>query len=744
MKNRFMIDRRSFLRVSATAAGGMVVSLYLPKSVQAKADPESFAPNGFIRVDPDNTISIWSKNPDIGEGIKTAMPMIVAEELEADWSKVKVQQADLNEKVYGGQGTGGSDGITGDWDNLRMAGAVAREMLTQAAAQIWGVEKESCFAAQSEVVHRPSGRKMNYGSLARRAAQLPVPKERPALKDPRQFRIIGTRVKGVDNEAIITGRPLYGLDVKVPGMLYAVIEKSPVFGGKPSSFDDSRARRVPGVRHVVQIEGLDNPTQLRPGVAVVADSTWAAMKGREALSVTWDEGPHRDESSAWLRKQFQESINKPGKTIRAAGDVEQALKQAATQLEAIYEAPFLAHVAMEPINCVADVRDGRCEIWGPMQMPMSARAVVSKATGIAQSEITIHPTRIGGGFGRRLISDYVAEAAVVSKAIKAPVQIVWTRRDDIRQDYYRPAGMHHMRGGVDSNGKLVAWQHHLVNVSRNAYRKDPRPPESTELYGMYVPRSDDPKDEYSPDLIPTMIPHCRVEYTDVKTGIPTGAWRAPSHNVNAFAIESFIDELAQAAKRDPVELRMGFLGDGKDFTFPGDNPTPYNPNRLKTVLQLAAERSGWGRTIASGRALGIAAHFTFGSYAAMVAEVSVERDRLKIHRIVAAVDCGIVVNPAGVEAQTQGGIIDGLSAAMFGEVTVDKGRAVEGNFDSYRLLRNREAPPVEIHIVQSQQRPTGFGEIALPPVAPAIANAIFAATGKRIRRMPFRAEGLTI
>ena len=744
MKNRFMIDRRSFLRVSATAAGGLVISLHLPKSVSAKADPESFAPNAFIKIDPDNTISIWSKNPDIGEGIKTSMPMIVAEELEADWSKVKVQQADLNEKIYGGQGTGGSNSITGDWDNLRIAGAIAREILITAAAQMWGVQKETCFALNSEVVHRPSGRRMSYGSLARAASQLPVPKQQPALKDPRQFRIIGTRVKGVDNEAIVTGRPLYGLDVKVPGMLYAVIAKSPVFGGKLSSFDDSRARRVPGVRHVVQIEGLDNPTHLRPGVAVVADSTWAAMKGREALSVTWDEGPHRGESSAGLRKQFQEAINKPGKTIRAAGDVEQALKQAATQLEAIYEAPFLAHVAMEPVNCVADVRDGRCEIWGPMQMPMSARTIVSKATGIPASGITIHPTRIGGGFGRRLMSDYVAEAAVVSKAVKAPVQIVWTREDDIRQDYYRPAGMHRMRGGVDSNGKLVAWQHHLVNVSRNAYRKDPRPPESTELYGMYVPRSDDPKDEYAPDLIPTMIPHCRVEYTDVKTGIPTGAWRAPSHNVNAFVIESFIDELARAAKRDPVELRIGFLGDAKDFPFPGDNPTPYNPNRLKTVLQLAAERSGWGRAIASGRGRGIAAHYTFGSYAAMVAEVSVERNRLKIHRIIAAVDCGIVVNPAGVEAQTQGGIIDGLSAAMFGEVTIDKGRAVEGNFDSYRLLRNREAPPIEIHIVQSRERPTGFGEIALPPVAPAIANAVFAATGKRIRQMPFRAEGLTI
>lgn len=739
-----MIDRRSFLRVSATAAGGLIVSIHLPNTTQAAGDPESFAPNGFIRIDPDNTVSIWSKNPDIGEGIKTAMPMIVAEELEADWSKVKVRQADLNEKIYGGQGTGGSDGITSDWDNLRMAGAVAREMLIQAAAQIWSVPKETCFAVNGEVVHRPSGRKMNYGSLARQAAQLPVPKERPAMKDPRGFRIIGTRVKGVDNEAIVMGRPLYGLDVKVPGMLYAVIEKCPVFGGRPISFDDSRARRIPGVRHVVQIEGLDNPTHLRPGVAVVANSTWAAMKGREALSVTWDEGPHRDESSAGLRQQFQEAINKPGKTIRTAGDPEQALKQAATQLEAVYEAPFLAHVAMEPVNCVADVRDGRCEIWGPMQMPMSARAVVSKATGIPASEITIHPTRIGGGFGRRLLSDYVAEAAVVSKAIKAPVQIVWTREDDIRQDYYRPAAMHRVRGGVASNGKLVAWQHHLVNVSRNAYRKDPRPPESTELYGMYVPRSDDPKDEYQPALIPTMIPHCRVEYTEVKTGIPTGAWRAPSHNVNAFVIEGFIDELAQASKRDPVELRIGFLGDARDFSFSGDNPTPYNPNRLKTVLQLAAEKSGWGRALASGQGRGIASHFTFGSYAAMVAEVSVERNRLKIHRIVAAVDCGIVVNPAGVEAQAQGGIIDGLSAAMFGEMTIEKGRAVQSNFDSYRLLRNREAPPIEIHIVQSRERPTGFGEIALPPVAPAIANAVFAATGKRIRKMPFRAAGLTI
>ena len=744
MKNQLRLDRRSFLKVTAAAAGGLLVTVYLPPRGAADTDPEGFAPNGFIRIDTDNTVNIWAKNLEIGQGMKTALPMIVAEELEADWERVKVIQADLNEKVYGGQGTGGSDGISSEWDRLRMAGAVARELLIAAAAQSWGVDKNTCMARNGEVTHGASGRKVTYGNLARAAALLPVPKERPALKDPRDYRIIGTRVKGVDNQAIVTGRPLYGLDQKVPGMLYAVIEKSPVFGGKLSSIDDSRARQVAGVRHIIQIAGLENPTHLRPGVAVVADSTWAAMKGREALVVTWGESPHREEGSAWLRDQFQELINKPGKVIRTAGDVEQALKQAATALESVYQAPFLAHATLEPMNCVADVRDGRCEIWGPMQMPMSARAVVAKATGLPESAITIHLTRIGGGFGRRLLSDYVAEAAVVSQAIKNPVQIVWTREDDLRQDYYRPAGMHRVRGGVDATGRLVAWHHHLVNVSRNAYRQDKRGPEMTEIYGLMVPRSDNAKDDYDPDLVPTLIPNCRLEYTAVQTGIPTGAWRAPSHNVNAFVIESFLDELAHAAGRDPVALRLGYLGDRRDFPYSGEDPTPYNPTRLKAVLQRAAELSGWGRPLASGRGRGIAAHYTFGSYIAMVAEASVEQNRLRIHRVLAVVDCGIAVNLSGVEAQTQGGIIDGLGAAMFGEITFAKGRAEQSNFDGYRLIRNREAPPIEVHIVASRERPTGFGEIALPPVAPAIANAVFAATGKRIRQLPFRAAGLTI
>jgi Aerobic-type carbon monoxide dehydrogenase, large subunit CoxL/CutL homologs len=735
------LSRRSFLKVSATAAGGLMIAVYTPARGASHSTSETFAPSGFIRIEPDNRITLWAKCPDMGQGVKTALPMLVAEELEADWSRVHIEQADLNTKLFGGQGSGGSDNIPSEWDTLRRAGAAAREMLIAAAAQAWRVAASECMARNSEVIHPPSGKRLTYGELARTAAEQPVPKE-PPLKDPKDYRLVGTRVRGVDNQAIITGKPLFGLDAKVPGMLYAVIQKSPVFGGKVASIDDRRARAVAGVRHVVEIKGLDNPTHLRTGVAVVADSTWAAMKGREALVVNWDDAPQRGESSENLKRQFQGLAARPGKALRQAGDVDKALNEAAHALEAVYEFPFLAHATMEPMNCVASVREGRCEIWGPLQMPMFAQQVVAAATGLPREAITIHVTRIGGGFGRRLLSDYVAEAAYISKAINAPVQVAWSREDDLTQDYYRPASLHRLRGGVDTGGRLTAWSHHLINVSRNTYRKGTTPPESTEVYGLLAPRSDNADKEYELDLMPTLIPNLRLEYSEAPTSIPTGAWRAPAHNVNAFAIECFLDELAHACGKDAIEFRLQFLGDAKDFPYQGDNPTPYNPTRLKGVLQLAAQKAGWGRALPSGWSRGIAAHFTFGSYAAIVADVSVASpNRIKIQRILAAIDVGTPINLSGLEAQTQGGIIDGLSAAMWGDATVEQGRATRRNFDSYRLLRNREAPPIEVHIVPSNVRPTGYGEIALPPVAPAIANAIFQATGKRIRRLPFSAGG---
>ena len=733
------VDRRSFIKVAATATGGFLVAFHDHNPTSAAES--GFRPNGYVRIDADGTVTVWAKNPDMGQGIKTGLAMMIAEELDADWSRVRVEQADLNRAWYGGQGAGGSDGTPSDGPLGQRAGAVARAMLVAAAAAKWQVEPSECDAARGVVTHRSTKRTLTYGQLAAAAAALPVPTA-VQLKDPARYTIIGRRLRGVDTPRIVTGRPLYGLDAHVPGMLYAVIEKCPVHGGRPLRVDSAAALATPGVRRVVTIAGAGNPTHLRPGVAVLASSTWAAMKGRDALRVDWDEGPGRDESTSTLTAQFRTLAQSPGKVLANRGDVDAALNAARTRIDAVYEAPFLAHATLEPQNCLAHYRDGRCEIWGPLQMPTSGAEVVAGVLGIPKENISIHMTRIGGGFGRRLMSDYAAEAALLSKEAGAPVQVVWTREDDMRHDYYRPAGYHHVRAGVDERGAVSAWHHHLITTSRNTYRRGENP-EDTETYGLLAPVNADPKKQFEHDFQPTLIPNCRVEYTEARTSIATGAWRAPSHNFNAFVIESVLDELAHESKLDPIALRLSYYGERADFPYEGDDPVPFDPARLKGVLQLAAEKSRWGTTLPKGRGRGIAAHYTFGSYAAEVAEVSVDGgNRLRVHRVVAAVDVGIAVNPWSVEAQTQGGIIDGLSAAMYGEITIEKGRVREGTFDEYRLLRNAEAPTVEVHIVPSRIKPTGFGEIALPPIAPAVANAIFAATGRRIRRLPFASAGL--
>ena len=470
------------------------------------------------------------------------------------------------------------------------------------------------------------------------------------------------------------------------------------------------------------------------------------MKGREALRVTWDEGAGRDESTASLAAQFRALAAKPGKVLAEAGDVDRAFARARTTIDVVYEAPFIAHATLEPQNCVAHVHDGRCEIWGPLQMPTSGAQVVAEVLGIDKSRVSIHVTRAGGGFGRRLMSDYAAEAAVLSKAVGAPVQVVWSREDDMRHDYYRPSNYHHVRAGLDDHGRIVAWHHHLVGTSRNAHRLGTAPPESTETYGLIAPRNTDPKQQLRGlDLQPTLIPHCRVEFTEAKTWVPTGALRAPSHNFSAFVVESITDELAHAGGVDPVALRLAYLGEPADFPYEGADPAPFNPARLKKVLTLAAEKAGWGAPMPRGWGRGIAAHFTFGSYCAHVADVSVDAEkRLRVHRIVSAIDVGVPVNPLNLEAQTQGGIVDGLSSALFGEITIEGGRTVQSTFEDYPLLRNRDAPAIEVHIVASREHSTGFGEIALPPVAPAVGNAIFAACGVRVRRLPFVRSGFTV
>lgn len=731
------VDRRTFLRAASTAAGGLLVTFHIGDALDA-AGP--FRPNGYVRIDPDGSVTVWAKNPDMGQGIKTSLAMMIAEELDADWSRVRVEQADLNRAWYGGQGAGGSDGTPSDGPLGQRAGAAARAMLVAAAAAQWRVEPSDCETLRGVVHHRASKRMLTYGQLAPAAAALPVPTD-VALKDPARYTIIGRRTRGVDTPKIVTGRPIYGLDAHVPGMLYAVVEKCPVHGGRPTIVDDRAALAVSGVTRVILIDGAENPTHLKPGVAVVASSTWAAMKGREALRVTWDHGPGQDESSGTLSAQFRALAQSGGKVLAERGDVQAAFAAAHTKVDVVYEAPFLAHATLEPQNCLASVRGDRCEIWGPLQMPTSGSEVVAGVLGIPKEQVSIHVTRIGGGFGRRLMSDYAAEAAVISRAVGAPVQVVWTREDDMRHDYYRPAGYHHVRAGLDREGALTVWHHHLLTTSRDTYRRG-TVPEDTETYGLLAPVNPDPRKQLDYDFQPTLIPHCRVEYTEAKTSVPTGAWRAPSHNFNAFVIESVLDELAHAAHVDPIALRLSYYGERSDFPYEGGDPSPFDPARLKGVLTLAVEKSGWGSPLPRGRGRGLAVHYTFGSYAAEVADVSVgPSNRLRVHRVVAAVDVGIAVNPLNIEAQTQGGIIDGLSAAMFGEITIEGGRTKQGTFEDYPLLRNAQAPAIDVHIVPSRSKPTGFGEIALPPIAPAVANAIFAATGRRVRRLPFTRAG---
>ena len=733
-------SRRSFIAVSLAATGGLLVTL------RAQEGGAAF-PTHYIQIDPDDRVLIWSAQPEMGEGTKTSLPMLVAEELDADWTKVRIDDAPLDRK-YGGQGVGGSDAIRSDWDNMRRVGATARACLMAAAAAEWGVPPAECDTATHVVRHPGSRRQATYGSLAARAATVSVPRDVP-LKEASRYRLVGTRVNGTDNRKVVTGQPLFGIDVRLPNMKFAAIAKCPVFNGRPVKIDAAKARAVPGVRDIVEIKGLDNPTLLMSGVAVVADSTWAAFKGREALSVQWDEGPYASESNASLTEQFQKLLAAPPSTLHNSGRVEDALASANMVVDNNYIFPFASHATLEPHNCTADFRDGELWVRGPIQMPMSAQTTVARATGVEVSKVHVHSTRIGGGFGRRLMSDYAAEAAVVAKAIGGPVMMVDNREGDLQHDYYRPAAMQRLRVGTDAQGKIIAWDHVIASCSRNVYRKDSRGPHSTETYGSYVGRVQS-IDQLDADLQPTRIPNARLRYGNPLTGVATGAWRAPAHVVNAFTIETTIDEVAAKVKRSPVDLRLEILGESADVPKSADDPSPYDPARMRRVLLEAVERGGFGKPASQGRARGLAMHHTFGSYCAHVVEVSIapapnNQKRVTIHKVTSVGDVGQPVNLSMLEAQMQGGIIDGIGAAFYGEVPIANGRATSRNFGDYRLIRMREAPlAIDAHFIDSRLRPTGFGEPPLPPIAPAVANAIAALTGERIRLMPFVKAGYVL
>jgi isoquinoline 1-oxidoreductase beta subunit len=722
------LDRRSFIRIGATAAGGLLVTVMLPDAARAlerpggSRRPSSAATakiGAYVEVQPDGIVTIAAKNPEIGTGTKTALPMIIAEELDVAWRNVRVVQAPVD-PIFGGQFTGGSTGVSENWTALRRAGAAARYALVAAAAAQWQVDPASCRTEDGVVIHTPSRRRLGYGDLAAAAASVTVPADVP-LKRAADFRLLGTRVPNVDAGPIARGTQRFGLDVSRPGMVIAAITHAP-FGARAMSVDDSAALAVPGVRRVVRIAPRANPIELREGVAVIADNTWAAFEGKRALRVTWSDVNALDATSESLTAAFRGALERPGQRIRDDGNVDAALGSAARTLDVVYEIPFVAHVPMEPVNYTADVRGDRVELWGPTQDPVDARDLAAQVVGVRPENVTVHMERSGGGFGRRLMVDYAGEAAFLSKEVGAPVKVVRTREEDLQHDYYRPAGMHRVRAALDASGGVVAWAQHLANTSRYAF----------------AGRSDAVKSELYPDDFPAQcLPNVRLEYTPVASVIPTGAWRATLHSANAFVVQSAIDELAHLARRDPLELRLAMLGSARQLRYRDHGGPVFDTGRLAGVLRLAAERAGWGKPLPAGRARGIAAHFTFGSYVAHVAEVSVDSTgRPRVHRIIAAVDCGAIVNASGAEAQVQGGVIDGLSAALYGRITVDRGRVRQSNFDDYRLTRMRDVPAIEVHFVRSAVSPSGLGEPPVSPVAPAIANGLFAVTGKRIRTLP--------
>ncbi len=725
MKPTAPFSRRDFIRVSALVGGGLVVSYGLPAFAQSPGvdnTARGFTPNPFIKITPDGLVTLVAKNPELGQGVKTSLPMILAEELGADFSKVKIEYGTLDSQL-GPQEAGGSMSIFDNYQPLRKAGAVARTLLIQAAAETWKVPAGECSAANSCVTHGPTGRVLSFGELATKAALLPLPDEKSViLKRPQENKLIGNRVGGVDNPAIVTGQSLFGLDQTAPGMVHAVYVKCPVFGGKVISANLDRIKKLPGVLDAFIVEGTADYYTLMPGVAIIADSTWAAFKARRVLDVVWDEGPGAAHSSADYERQAAALGATAGKIAHEDGDTATALAGAAKTVSGAYHYPYLHHAPLEPMNALAIPQaDGGMQIIAPTQSPEDAQAVAAKILKLPKEKIHVRFTRIGGAFGRRLVNDYVAEAAALAQRVGRPVKLTWTREDDTQQGKYRPAGWHFLKGGLDATGRLVAWHNHFVTVGLNDTEK---PGTAANMGGQEFPGR--------------FVPHFRLEKSILSTNVPTNWMRAPGSNGLAFVFQSFIDELAHAAGKDPFEFRLALLGADRVLPGSGRWDPPYSATRMKGVLQQAAEKAGWGKKMPRGSGQGIAFHFSHGGYVAEVAEVSVTRDgTLAVQSVVAAVDVGPIINYSGAESQVQGSIIDGLGAAWLQEITIGEGRVEQTNFHDFPLLRINATPArIEIHFIQSDNPPTGLGEPALPPLPPAVCNAIFAATGKRIRRLP--------
>jgi len=735
------LSRRSFLKLSALAGGGLLLG-FRPDRLDAAgiARPTAatlgdFEPNLFVRISRDGTVSIICHKPEVGQGISTALPMLVAEELDADWSRVKIDASQYN-PAFGNQRAGGSNSTPTSYTPMRQMGATARAMLVTAAAETWGVSAAECTTANSFVLHAASGRRADYGSLVARAITLPVPAaDSITLKNPKDFKLVGTRVGGFQNQQIVTGQPLFGIDQKVPGMLHAVYVKCPVFGGTVKSANLEQIRGRPGVRHAFVLAGTSELNGLMPGVAIVADSTWEAFSARRLLRVEWDEGKHASDSTAEFERQAAEIGAKMegGTVIRRDGDVAAALAGAAKVVEAGYHYPFLAHATLEPQNTLAHVQGDRAEIWSPTRAPNDGVALVARILGIPAANITLHIARSGGAFGRRADADFMIEAAAISQQAGVPVKLTWTREQDLQHDHYRQAGHHFFKAGLDASGKLIAWQNHFVTYARRIPGRDG----GTTLHTGSGGNLD------AVQFPAGFVPNYHTIQSAMECSIPVGPWRAPGANGIAYPMQGFIDELAVAAGIDPLKFRLDLLDSPiTPAAAPANNDPrgPFNAARARGVLELAAAKAGWGKALPRGQGAGIAFHFAFGGYVAFVAEVTVSRaGDLKVDRIVAAVDVGRqIVNLSGAEAQVEGSVMDAMSAALHQEAVLENGRMVKATFEQYPLLRMHEIPAkIEIHFLRSDNHPTGVGEPPYPPILPALANAIFAATGRRLRRTPW-------
>ncbi len=737
------IGRRQFLVAGAGVSGSLVLGL--PFAVSLAAEPSAAQTSQqrtlgfFIEIDRTGLVTIGSNQPEIGQGVRTALPMLVAEELDIEWQNVRVTQmplgivktADGFTWKYGGQGVGGSTGLTSNWEFMRQVGAQARAQLMLAAAQRWNVPVAQCGTRPGYVVHQGGQRELSYAELVGSAALLQLPEQSAPLKAATDYRIIGKPRHSIDNRDVVTGKAVYGIDSTIPGVHYAAIARSPILNGRVKSFDDKQVLKMPGVVQVLRIEG-PKPGEwyriLADGVAVVANSTWAALQARDALRIEWSESPNASDSSEAFWQENRRMLKGKGQVVLDDGDVDAALSNAETHVVHQYQVPFVSHAPLEPQNCIVHVKENSAHVIAPTQMPSGASRAVAAVTGIARENIFVEMTKVGGGFGRRLSNDYVAEAAMISKQSGLPIKLQWSREDDIRNDFYRPAGLHEMRAGLDAQGRVVAWSQRLASASKY-FRRPNMPDEDLWKAELYID-----------DFPRRRIENVRMEYFHNRIGLPRGSWRAPAHTANAFVVQSFIDEIAHDTGQDPLQLRLELLGKAEPLEYSNHGGPTFNPGRLSKLLTFVAEKIDYGRARKKGSGVGLAAHFTFGGYAAHAIEVSVSQSgELQIERIVAAIDCGLAVNPQSVKAQLEGGTIDGISTALGLEITVKDGQVQQSNFHDYPLMRIEQVPArFEAHILPYDDMPTGVGEMGIPSAAPALTNAIFAASGQRIRTLPIK------